>query len=81
MAKEYLESLPTYVKYKYPDADLSGTFTIDAIEASQFETYDPITQQFTTQEDNDLRDTIALDKDDESFEFLNEKFTKHSITM
>ena len=72
MAKEFLESLPTYVMHVYPGADLSGTFTIDAIESATMEKYDPETQQFTTQEDNDLRETMEFDRDDDSFEFLNE---------
>jgi len=59
MAKEFLESLPTYVMHVYPSADLSGTFTIDAIESATMEEYDPDTQQFTTQEDNDLRETMS----------------------
>jgi len=72
-AKEFIESLPTYIKHLYPHADLSGIFTIDAIEAADFEEYNPENQQFTTQEDNDLKDEVEFDRDDESFEFLNEK--------
>jgi len=72
MAKDFIESLPTYVKYIYPNADIYGIFTIDAVEAAEFEEYNPVTQQFTTQEDKDLRETVEFDKDDDSFEFLND---------
>jgi len=72
MAKDFIESLPTYVKYIYPNADIYGIFTIDAVESAEFEEYNPVTQQFTTQEDKDLRETVEFDKDDDSFEFLND---------
>jgi len=44
MAKDFIESLPTYVKYLYPTADIYGIFTIDAVEAAEYEEYDPATQ-------------------------------------
>jgi len=81
MAKEFLESLPTYVLRMYPSADLSGIFTIDAIESVEMEQYDPTTQQFTTQEDNDLRETMEYDRDDDSFEFLNEHMDPEVIAQ
>ena len=71
-AMGYIDSLSTYVMHKFPDISFEKILTIDSIEQSKYERYDPQTQMFTTEEDIDLDVEIQADIDDDSFEYLND---------
>jgi len=69
-AISFMRSLSTYVKYKYPDANLSGTFSLEAIDKSRSESFDPNTQDFKTEENEALLDEVASDLDNDSLDFI-----------
>jgi len=69
-AISFMRSLSTYVMFKYPDANLSGTFSLEAIDKARSESFDPNTQEFRTEEDEALRDEVESDLDDDSLDFI-----------
>ena len=69
-AYDFMRSLATYTQYLYPDANLKRIFTFDAIEKAQSEKYNPDTQTFTTQDDNELDREIQADLEDDSLGYL-----------
>jgi len=69
-AISFMKSLSTYIMHLYPGANLSGTFSLEAIEKQRSETFDPVTQQFRTEEDDALRYEVESDLDDDSLDFL-----------
>jgi len=69
-AISFMKSLSTYVKHKFPKANLSGTFTLEAIAKAQSETYSENNQEFKTEEDDALLHEVESDLDDDSLDFL-----------
>jgi len=65
-----MKSLSTYVKHKFPNANLSGTFTLEAIAKAQAETFSENNQEFKTEEDDALLHEVESDLDDDSLDFL-----------
>jgi len=69
-AISFMKSLSTYVKHKFPKANLSGTFTLEAIAKAQAETFSENNQEFKTEEDDALLHEVESDLDDDSLDFL-----------
>ena len=69
-AISFMKSLSTYVKFLYPNANLSGTFSLEAIEKEKSETFDANLQEFKTEEDDALRYEVESDLDDDSLDFI-----------
>ena len=76
-ANGFINSLSTYVAWRLPNVPLEGILTLEAIDQSKYESYDPETQVFTTEEDVDLDQELRYDMDDDSFEYLNDDTTKN----
>lgn len=70
LAYQFNNSLPTYVQYLYPNADLSHIFTMEAMDQADDETYHPNKQSFTTLEDIAIIREIQDDADDDSLEYM-----------
>lgn len=69
LAYSFCNSLSTYIHHKYPEADLSKIFSLEAIDRAHEESYDPTNQTFITQEDLAMQMKINNDKDDDSLEW------------
>ena len=70
LAYQFNNSLPTYVRYLYPQSDLSHVFTLEAMDQAEDETYHPDKQSFTTLEDIAMMEEIQNDADDDSMEYM-----------
>lgn len=70
LAYMYCNSLSSYAHHKFPDADLSKIFSLDAIDKAHEETYDPEKKTFVTQEDIAMQMKINNDRDDDSLNWV-----------
>ena len=69
VAYSFCNSLSTYVHNKFPEADLSRLFTMDAIDKAHKESYNDTNQTFVTQEDLAMQMELNNDNDDDSIEW------------
>ena len=71
LAYQYCNSLCTYVRYKFPENDLSRIFSLDALDKAEEETYFPESQTFRIQEDVAIQVELDQDADDDSMQFVD----------
>ena len=72
LASGFLHSLSTYVLHQFPHISFEGSISIEALEQANYESYDPETQIFKTEDDADFDEQLQADLDDDSFDYLNE---------
>jgi len=71
LAYDFVRSLSTYASFLYPNTSFKRILTAYAIDKAVDESYNPMTQTFTTQEDIDLDREIQADLDDDSMNYAN----------
>ena len=72
LAAGFIQSMSTYATSTYPKVSFEGSLSIESLEQAEYESYDPTTQEFHTEDDADLDAEIQADLDDASFEYLND---------